>query len=199
MVARFALRTLRRIEDAGSVCAAVAVFAVMALGVAEIVARGVFNAPIAGHVDIVVILMPFIVFLGISRCLRGDGHIRMTLVIAMLPGRLRALLESLGCALGAFTSAALAYGAYQNFERAWAFNDNTPDLKLLTWPVKLAVAVCLALLAIRFLVFAVGHARQLLGYTPGTASDLLPECSESFVAGDPKPGGTADLGERTRV
>lgn len=177
------LRIFRRLEDAGALIAALCVFAVMALGLAEIVGRTVFNRPIHGHVDLITQAMPLIVFLGISSGLRSDSHVRMTLVLDALSRAARLLVEALVCIAGGFISIVLAIGAFQNFQRALKFNDTTPDIHILTWPIKLVVAFCLLLLGLRFLIYAFGYFRQWSGVKVEPDGDLIPELNANHVPG----------------
>ncbi|MCY6379397.1 TRAP transporter small permease [Hoeflea prorocentri] len=170
----------RRFEDGLTAVAAAAVFFVMSLGVAEIAGRSVFNAPIQGHTDLVIVAMPVIVFLGISQCLRKDSHIQMSLIIDMLPYRAAAAVKSIGCLISSVTILCISIGAYRNFERALTFNDNTADLRLITWPFKLIVAGSLLLLAIRFAVFAIGYTREAFAMKTEADGNLLPEAHDEL-------------------
>ncbi len=172
------LSAIRKIEDLGTFIAAIVVFLVMALGIVEIVGRSFFASPIHGQTDMVIVMMPLIVFLGISQCLRKDSHIQMSLLIDMLSERAKAMFQSIGCLVSAVASFCLAFGAYQNFERALAYNDNTADLKITTWPFKLIVAGSLCLLGVRFAIFAYGHFRQFRAIPTKADGDLLPEIND---------------------
>jgi len=178
------IRPIRWIEDWGVLVAAVAVAGVMVLGVAEILGRSLFNSPIHGHIDLVAEMMPLIVFLGISTSLRSDSHVRMTLVLDTLTGRWRSVMEALGCALGGFIALVLAAGAFQNFQRALRFDDVTPDLHILTWPAKLLVAVCLAVLGLRFFIFTYGYLRRAAGHEMPADGDFIPETNTDHLASE---------------
>ena len=140
-----------------------AVVLVMGIGMAEILGRGIFNAPIRGQIDMIETLMPLIALLALGFNLRDGSHIRMSLLIDKLPERLRYGIEAAGQALGALIGAVLAIGAAEFGARAMRFSDSTPDLRLPTWPVKFLVAFCLALFALRCAIYAVSYLRACFG------------------------------------
>ena len=54
---------------------------------AEVMMRYVFNSPIPGHLEVSELLMPIIVFLGLSYTQATHGHVGMDLVLDSLPPR----------------------------------------------------------------------------------------------------------------
>ena len=147
---------------------ALAVVLVMGIGVAEILGRGIFNAPIRGQIDVIESLMPLVALLALGYNLRDGSHIRMSLLIDRLPDRLRFAIEAAGLTLGAIIGTILAIGAAEFGARALRFSDSTPDLRLPTWPVKYIVAFCLALFALRCALYAVSYLRACFGADPGS-------------------------------
>ncbi|MBJ3778028.1 TRAP transporter small permease [Acuticoccus mangrovi] len=167
-------RILRAVEAVLVWIAAATTAVILALATAEILARGLFNAPIRGQLDLITLAMPFAAILGISRALTRNAHVRMPLVVDALPQRARHIVEAAGMGLGAFICAVLSIGAYQFFERALAYSDNTPDLRIPTWPVKLMISASLALLAVRFALYALVHLRLVRDPADAAAEALLP-------------------------
>ena len=155
-------RALGRVENAFNLFAGVLVFALMLLGVAQILMRVVFNAPILGYVDIVEVSMVGFAVLSIAFVQRVGGHVRMELVLTRLRGRVLWLVEAGGALLAAFIVAVLIPYSYAHFERAFLFGDSTIDIELPTWPAKLVVPVALALLLVRLLVQCAGYLRLVL-------------------------------------
>ena len=131
----------------------------MLLGVAQIVLRTVFDAPIFGYIDIVEVSMVGFAVLSIAFVQRLGGHVRMELVVARLTGRALWLVEALGAALAAFIVAVLIPYSWRHFGRAFEFGDSTIDIELATWPAKLVVPVALGFLLIRLLVQLAGYLR----------------------------------------
>ena len=89
-------RALTPVENLANLVAAFAIFALMCLGVAQIVLRSLFNAPITGYIDLVELSMALMAFLGAAYCQRLGAHIRMEMLIGRLHGRALWLAEALG-------------------------------------------------------------------------------------------------------
>ena len=162
-------RALGRVENAFNLFAGGLVFALMLLGVAQILLRvtstfantlGVrFAAAISGYVDIVEVSMVGFAVLSIAFVQRVGGHVRMELVLSRLRGRALWLVEAGGALAAAFIVAVLIPYSYMHFARAFSFGDSTIDIELPTWPAKLVVPVALALLLLRLLVQCAGYLR----------------------------------------
>ena len=152
-------RALAGVENAFNLFAGALVFALMLLGVAQILLRVAFKAPIVGYVDIVEVSMVGFAVLSIAFVQRVGGHVRMELVLSRLRGRALWLVEAVGALAAAFVVAVLVPYSYKHFERAFSFGDSTIDIELPTWPAKLVVPVALTLLLLRLLVQCAGYAR----------------------------------------
>ncbi|MDH3968481.1 MAG: TRAP transporter small permease, partial [Rhodospirillales bacterium] len=79
---------LARVENGLNLFAGVLIFGLMLLGVAQIVLRTAFRAPIFGYIDIVEVSMVGFAVLAISFVQRVGGHVRMELLVSRLTGRL---------------------------------------------------------------------------------------------------------------
>ena len=155
-------RWLGRVEDGFNFLAGALIFVLMLLGVAQIVLRTVFKAPIFGYIDIVEVSMVGFAVLSIGFVQRVGGHVRMELLLSRLTGRPLWLLEAFGSALAAFVVGVLIPHSYRHFERAFEFGDSTIDIELATWPAKLVVPVALSLLLLRLLLQLAGYVRLAL-------------------------------------
>lgn len=172
-VADAAGRWLCRIEIAlMAAAAAIAVF-VMLFVTAEVVMRYGFSAPIPGHLEGAELLMPIIVFLGISYTQATHGHVGMDLALDMLSPRPRRYATMATLLLSIFICAVLAWFSGKNGYQLWLFDDVTmspPYFK--TWPAGAAVTLGYTLISLRLYV-------QLLHlYDPAR-----------FPANEPKAGG----------
>ena len=152
-------RALGRVENVFNLFAGGLVFALMLLGVAQILLRVAFDAPIFGYIDIVEVSMVGFAVLSIAFVQRVGGHVRMELVLSRLRGRALWLVEAGGALAAAFIVAVLIPYSYMHFARAYSFGDSTIDIELPTWPAKLVVPVALALLLLRLLVQCAGYLR----------------------------------------
>ena len=92
----YADKGLAPIENIANFVAGAAVFALMALGVFQILLRSVFNSPIVGYIDMVELSMAVLAFLGAAYCQRLGGHIRMEILMGRLRGRALWIVESIG-------------------------------------------------------------------------------------------------------
>ncbi len=138
------------------------IFALMLLGVAQIVLRTVFDAPIFGYIDIVEVSMVGFAVLSIAFVQRVGGHVRMELVIGRLRGRWLWGAEAVGTALAAFIVGVLIPYSWRHFGRAFEFGDSTIDIELVTWPAKLAVPIALGVLLLRLLLQLAGYLRLVV-------------------------------------
>ena len=152
-------RALGVVENAFNLLAGGLIFALMLLGVAQIVLRVAFDAPILGYIDIVEVSMVGFAVLSIAFVQRVGGHVRMELVLSRLRGRALWLVEAGGVSLAAFIVAVLIPYSYAHFERAYLFGDSTIDIELPTWPAKLVVPLALGLLLLRLLLQCAGYLR----------------------------------------
>ena len=150
------------VENAFNLTAGVLIFALMALGVVQIVLRTVFSAPLLGYIDIVELSMVGFAVLAIAFVQRVGGHVRMELLIQKLRGRPLWFFEMLGSGLAIFIVSVLIPYSYDHFQRAFDFGDSTIDLELATWPAKLVVPVALTLLLIRLCIQFLGYLRLLI-------------------------------------
>ena len=170
-------RFLSLIENGLNLCAGGLIFALMLLGVAQIVLRTVFDAPIFGYIDIVEVSMVGFAILSIAFVQRTGAHVRMEMLVARLKGRWLWLTEMAGTALAAFIVGVLIPYAWRHFERAFEFGDSTIDIELATWPAKLVVPVALSVLLVRLLVQLAGYWRLVLH--PGLEPVAVPTIQDA--------------------
>ena len=170
-------RFLGLIENGLNLCAGGLIFALMLLGVAQIVLRTVFDAPIFGYIDIVEVSMVGFAILSIAFVQRTGAHVRMEILVARLKGRGLWLTEMAGTALAAFIVGVLIPYAWRHFERAFEFGDSTIDIELATWPAKLVVPVALSVLLVRLLVQLAGYWRLVLH--PGLEPVAVPTIQDA--------------------
>ena len=185
------------VENRLNLLAGILIFALMLLGVAQIVLRTVFRAPIFGYIDIVEVSMVGFAVLAISFVQRVGGHVRMELVVARFKGRALWIAETVGTALAIFIVAVLIPYAYRHFERAFDFGDSTIDIEIVTWPAKLAVPVALSVLLLRLVLQMAGYFRlaahpdiepvavPLLKDAEQTAAEEISHAEEDIVRGAP--------------
>lgn len=147
------------VEDIANLLAAVAIMALMFLGVMQIVLRTVFNNPINGYIDLVELSMASMAFLGAAYTQRLGSHIRMEMLIGRLSGRSLWLLEALGTALAMFIIGVLIYYSFGHFLRAYTLGDTTIDAEYQVWPSKLLVPIAFSIWWVRLALQFAGSLR----------------------------------------
>ncbi len=165
-------RVLGRVEGGLNLLAGILVFALMFLGVAQIILRTVFRAPIFGYIDLVEVSMVGFAVLSIAFVQRVGGHVRMEALVAKLRGRWLWLAEAFNTLLAVFIVAVLIPYSWNHFMRAFEFGDSTIDIEIVTWPAKLVVPLALGLLLVRLLVQLAGYWRLFLH--PGLVPVAVP-------------------------
>ncbi len=158
-------RAVHFVERATALISGFGIFAMMMLGVAQILMRKMLNIPILGYIDMVEIMMTFLVFLGLAYTERLGNHIRMEILVNYLRGRTLWLFELTGVIVGLFVCAVLTKYSWDHAMRAYTSGDSTIDIQLLWWPSKMVVPAALALLFIRLLVSLWGYLRLVIDPT----------------------------------
>ncbi len=166
-------RVVHLVERGTALISGFGIFAMMLLGVAQILMRKLLNLPILGYIDIVEIMMTFLVFLGLAYTERLGNHIRMEIFLNYMKGRTLWLFELVSVIVGLFVCAVLMKYSWDHAIRAYNSGDSTIDIQLLWWPSKMVVPASLALLFIRLLVSLWGYLRLVI--TPGAMPVGVPE------------------------
>jgi len=145
-------RALFCVEAALAALAAAVIFLMMLLVSAEVLARRLLDTPIPGQVDVTMLAMVTFGVLCISYCYRRAGHIRMDLLVTVLPGRARWIAELFAVLVALVVVTAIWPGTWNHFARAYELGDTTFGVGLPTWPSKLAVPVGLGVLWLRLVL-----------------------------------------------
>ncbi|SDF85783.1 MULTISPECIES: TRAP transporter small permease subunit [Thalassobaculum] len=152
-------RMLGAVERATALFSGLFIFALMLVGVTQILGRKLFNAPIFGYIDAVEMSIAVFAFLAIAYCERMNGHVRMEILIGKLRGRPLWIAEALGQILGLFVLAVLIWYGWEHAMRAYEYGDSTIDAQIPWWPSKLLIPAAFALLFLRLLLNLVGYLR----------------------------------------
>lgn len=152
-------RMLGAVERATALFSGLFIFALMLVGVVQILGRKLFNAPIFGYIDAVEMSIAVFAFLAISYCERMNGHVRMELVIGKLRGRPLWIAEAVGQLLGLFLLAVLIWYGWEHAMRAYEYGDSTIDAQIPWWPSKMLVPAAFLLLFVRLLLNLIGYLR----------------------------------------
>ncbi|MDI1285310.1 MAG: TRAP transporter small permease [Reyranella sp.] len=157
---RRADQLLSHAEDSLNLIAALAIFFLMFVGVAQIVGRTIFDFAIYGYIDWIEQASALFAFLGIAYAQRLGSHIGMDLTMGWQPqNRWKIELFAVVMAIGIITI--LIYASFTNFLRAYQIGDSTMDIKLPTWPAKLMVPAALSVLWLRLSLQIWGYLRMI--------------------------------------
>ena len=163
---------LSHVEDALNLVAALAIFFLMFVGVAQIIGRTVFDFAIYGYIDWIEQASSLFAFLGIAYAQRLGSHIGMDLTMSWQPSA-RWRIELFGVVMAIAIVSVLVYASFFNFLRAWQIGDSTMDIRLPTWPAKLMVPLALAMLWLRLALQICGYVRMIA--QPGAEPVAVPK------------------------
>lgn len=163
---------LSHLEDTLNIIAALAIFFLMFVGVAQIVGRTVFDFAIYGYIDWIEQASSLFAFLGIAYAQRLGSHIGMDLTMNWQPSN-RWKIELFGVVMIFLIVTVLIYASFTNFLRAYQIGDSTMDIKLPTWPAKLMVPLALSVLWLRLSLQIWGYLRLIAH--PGVEPIAVPK------------------------
>lgn len=159
------LRVLDRIEDA---MAAMAIMLLVGITVAvclEVFMRYVVNQPLVWVVELSEYALLYICFLGTAWALRNDAHVKVDIVLIVLPPRVRLVLGVISSLLGLCIAAILfIWGTLATWEKFQSGAYNPTVVEFPSWIVLLCIPLGSLFLGIRFL-------RNLIEYATGTHED----------------------------
>jgi TRAP-type C4-dicarboxylate transport system permease small subunit len=150
---------LSPLEDALNLLSGLLIFALMFLGMLQIILRTVFRSPMFGYIDFVELGMIAFALFSISQVQRLGGHVRMEIVVGALKGAALWAAEVIGVLVQIAIVGVLIPYSYSHFLRSWQFGDSTIDIELSVWPAKLVVPVMLSVLMLRLLIQLFGYIR----------------------------------------
>lgn len=151
---------LSHVEDGLNLIAALSIFFLMFVGVAQIVGRTVFDFAIYGYIDWMEQASSLFAFLGIAYAQRLGSHIGMDLTMGWRPA-IRWKIELFGVAVAIAIITVLIYASFTNFLRAYSIGDSTMDIQLPTWPAKFMVPLALSVLWLRLSLQICGYLRMI--------------------------------------
>ena len=169
---RWADKTLFHVEDGLNLIAALAVFFLMFVGVAQIVGRTIFDFAIYGYIDWIEQASSLFAFLGIAYAQRLGSHIGMDLTMNWRPQN-RWRIELFAVLVTMAIISVLIFASFTNFLCAYQIGDSTMDIKLPTWPAKLMVPLALSFLWLRLVLQVCGYVRMIAN--PGAQPIAVPK------------------------
>lgn len=145
----------RLVEVLLGAAASVLLLLLMTLTFVDVVARYVFNRPIAGAFEVTELLLLVLIFAGLPLVTYADEHAVMDFIDSALGPRGTRVLQRVVQVLCAATMGVLAWLVWLKADRIWAYRDATDVLRIVYGPFVYFMAVTIALTAIIHLAKAV--------------------------------------------
>ncbi len=135
-------RFVGRVSYVLAVGAAVVLALMMYITFIDVTGRFVLNRPITGSVEIILLMMGLLVFLGIGLTTFEEGHIRVDVLTRIMPPRLQALVNIVVHALSLTIAALMCWQLWVvALDQTRELNE-TQVLGLPVWIVALVMAAC---------------------------------------------------------
>jgi TRAP-type C4-dicarboxylate transport system permease small subunit len=137
--------------------AAVWLFLLAFLILADVLGRGLFAAPIQGTPELVANSIVSIAFLQLTHSVRMRGMLRADFLDAFVSPRARTVLHVVGYVVGVAFFLAIAYASWGPMLRAWEISEYQGEgaLRVPTTPVRIIIVVTSVLAALAYLGLAV--------------------------------------------
>ncbi|MEM8636446.1 MAG: TRAP transporter small permease [Pseudomonadota bacterium] len=129
---------------------------------ADVVGRGVFDAPLTGTLEIITNSIVVIAFLQIAFAVGTKSMLRADFVVHLLPAGLQRALAVMGHLLGAAIFALLAYAVVEPMLGALASGEYEGEgaLRVPTWPIYAVICLGAGLAAVNYLRLALNDLRD---------------------------------------
>lgn len=145
-------RVLGPITRSLHLIAALWLFALAFLILADVIGRGIFNAPIQGTPELVANSIVSIAFLQLAHSIRMRGMLRADLLDPILPPALKKWLRFTGYVVGVAFFVALAWATWEPMLRAWEIGEYQGEgaLRVPTYPVRTIIVATSVLAALAY-------------------------------------------------
>jgi len=146
--------------------AAVIIFSLGFLVVADVFGRGLFNSPVKGTPEIVSMSIVIICFLLAAYAVQSGAMLRTDAVIGMFGRRGHDFADLLSALLGIVFFALIVWGSFEPTMHAWSSGEFEGEgaLRVPVWPARIVVMAGAALVVAIYLAQAFAAALALLGF-----------------------------------
>lgn len=135
----------RRVESVLGVAAAAILLVMMLLTFVDVVARYLFNRPMAGAFEVTELLLLVLIFAGLPLVTYADEHALMDFIDRLLGPRGTRWLERAVQVLCAAVMFLLAWLVWLKADRIWAYRDTTDVLRIAYGPFVYFMAITIGL------------------------------------------------------
>lgn len=141
-----------KIEFIFMVICGVGIVGLTFLVVLDVTVRYFFSSPIPGGVEATELILPYIVFIGMSYTLPADGHVRVNILLNKFPKFLRNSADSVDCIIGiAFFGLLTYFGTLHFWESFRILEFMMAPFKLPWWVGKFSMPLGTLAITLRFI------------------------------------------------
>ncbi|MGR7994322.1 MULTISPECIES: TRAP transporter small permease [unclassified Xanthobacter] len=171
---------LDRIDRALVLFSAACMFIIMLIVIADVLLRYALHMPLAWSYDVISLyLMVGMFFFAISDTLRVGGHVGIDVFQPYLPSTVRHVGEAIGYLAAAFLTGMMAQLAFFRGLSAWQNEEMLSGAYLWpTWIAQVPVVVGTAMIALRCLLLAATHVRDIFDKSRADADMTTPSLEE---------------------
>jgi TRAP-type C4-dicarboxylate transport system permease small subunit len=160
-----------RVTDWFSWIGIAALVAMMLLISADVLLRYLFNNPITGSYEIIMVLEGIAVFTAFSYTQKTNSHISVTMLIRLFPMKLRILCVVLGAALSAMMGTILTIAFWRQAVKALKVLTVTTTLTLKLYPIYFICCALMGFFALTLILYFVKSVYAL--FNQETAEELM--------------------------
>ena len=157
------LRNINRLEEL-AIGYALLLLAVVAC--IQVVLRYVFGMAFDWVDELSRYVCILITFVGAGVCVRYGTHFCMDAFVQFAPNRIKHLLKTLSNLVSALIMATAAYYGWVQIAKLARFGTTTPTLQIPMYVPYLPIGIFCAVIALRFLIQSLKHAKGLMWNTP---------------------------------
>jgi TRAP-type transport system small permease protein len=140
-----ARRWERHADSLLGVAASTILMAMMLLTVVDVVARYVFNRPLAGAFEVTELMLLVLIFAGLPLVTYADEHAVMDFIDRLLSPRAQTMLQRAVQIASAAVMFLLTWLIWLKADRIWAYRDATDVLRIVYGPFVYFMAVTIGL------------------------------------------------------
>jgi len=116
----------------------------------QVVLRYVFNSGFVWALELTTVIFAFMIFLGISYCVRIGAHIGVDALVKIMPPTMRRLSSIVAVLLCMVYAGMVIYGSYVYVSKMYLIGVELEDLPVPIWVVRAILPIGYALLMARF-------------------------------------------------
>jgi len=148
------------------VVAAVIIFCLSFLVVADVLGRALFNSPVKGTPEIVSMSIVIICFLLAAYAVQSGGMLRTDVIVGAFGPRGQDFADMLSGLLGAAFFILIVWGSYEPTLHAWSSGEFEGEgaLRVPVWPARMVVMLGAVLVVAIYLAQALAAALALFGF-----------------------------------